>query len=159
MRWDHLQLLHLIDELEAHEQFGSLITGYALMQAASDGRAPDWDQDGRAFVRELILAHNAGYLEWVDMTTPNVARADPTTDAQRWLQEIRDLHLTLSGRDRARGRLLQRPLPDPEEDDDRPITGMTLEEIARQIGDTYSGSQLPRYLGDSGIRRSSSRPR
>ena len=121
------------------------------MQAASDGRALDWDRDGRAFVRELVLALNGGYLEWVDMTTPNVARADPTTDAQRWLQEIRDLRLTLSGRDRARGRLFQRPLPDPEEDDDRPVTGMTLEEIARQIGDTYSGSQLPRYLGDSGI--------
>jgi uncharacterized protein (TIGR02391 family) len=151
MRWDDLQLLHLIDELEASEQFGSLVTGYAFMQTASDGRAVDWDRDGRSFVRELVLARNAGYLEWVDMTTPNVARADPTTDAQRWLQEIRDLRLTLSGRDRARGRLFQRPLPDPEEDDDRPITGMTLEEIARQIGDTYSGSQLPRYLGDSGI--------
>lgn len=151
MRWDDLQLLHLIDELEASEQFGSLVTGYALMQAASDGRAVDWGRDGRSFVRELVLARNAGYLEWADMTTPNVARADPTTDAQRWLQEIRDLRLTLSGRDRARGRLFQRPLPDPEEDDDRPITGMTLEEIARQIGDTYSGSQMPRYLGDSGI--------
>lgn len=151
MRWDDLQLLHQIDELEASEQFGSLVTGYAFMQAASDGRAVDWDQDGRSFVRELVLARNAGYLEWVDMTTPNVARADPTTDAQRWLQEIRDLRLTLSGRDRARGRHFQRPLPDPEEDDDRPITGMTLEEIARQIGDTYSGSQLPRYLRDSGV--------
>ena len=32
------------------------------------------------------------------------------------------------------------------EDDDRPITGMTLEEITRTIGDTYTGSQLPRYL-------------
>ncbi len=151
MRWDDLQLLHLIDELEASEQSGSLVTGYAFMQAASDGRPVDWNRDGRSFVRELVLARNAGYLEWVDMTTPNVARADPTTDAQRWLQEIRDLRLTLSGRDRARGRLFQRPLPDPEKDDDRPITSMTLEEIARQIGDTYSGSQLPRYLGDSGI--------
>lgn len=151
MRWDDLQLLHLIDELEASGQLGSLVTGYAFMQAASDGQAVDWDRDGRPFARELVIARNAGYLEWVDMTTPNVARADPTMDAQRWLQEIRDLRLTLPGRDRARGRLFQRPLPDPEEDDDRPITGMTLEEIARQISDTYSGSQLPRYLGDSGI--------
>src|SRR5262249_51349030 len=124
MRWDDLQLLHLIDELEASEQFGSLVTGYSFMQATTDGRTVDWDRDGRSFVRELMLARTAGSLEWVDMTTPNVPRADPTTDAQRWLQEIRDLRLTLSGRDRARGRLFQRPLPDPEEDDDRPITGM-----------------------------------
>jgi hypothetical protein len=59
--------------------------------------------------------------------------------------------LTIAGRDRARGRVILRPLPDPGEDDDRPITGMTLEEIARTIGDTYSGSQLPRYLRESGI--------
>ena len=151
MRWDDLQLLCLVDELEATDQLGHLATGHSLAQVARDGQPLDWDRDGRSFARELLLARAAGYLEWVDMTTPNVARADPTTDAQRWLQEIRDLRLTLAGRDRARGRVIQRPLPDPDEDDDRPITGMTLEEIARQIGDTYSGSQLPRYLRDSGI--------
>lgn len=151
MRWDDLQLLHLIDELEASEQLGSLITGYAFMQVAGNGQGIDWDRDGRPFIRELLIARNAGYLEWNEMTTPGVPSPDPTNDPQRWLQEIRDLRLTLSGRDRARGRFFQRPLPDPEEDDDRPITGMTLEEIARQIGDTYSGSQLPRYLSDSGI--------
>lgn len=47
--------------------------------------------------------------------------------------------------------MIQRPLPDPEEDDDRPITGTTLEEIARAIGNTYTESQLPRYLRESGI--------
>lgn len=151
MRWDDLQLLHLIDELEVSEQLGSLITGYAFMQAAGDGQGIDWDRDGRSFVRELEIARNAGYLEWNEMTRPGVPRPDPTNDPQRWLQEIRDLRLTLFGRDRARGRFFQRPLPDPEEDDDRPITAMTLEEIAQQIGDTYSGSQLPRYLSDSGI--------
>ena len=47
--------------------------------------------------------------------------------------------------------MIQLPFPDPDEDDERPITGMTLEEIARSIGDTYSGPQLPRYLSDAGI--------
>ena len=42
-------------------------------------------------------------------------------------------------------------MPHPDEDDDRPITGMTLEEIARGIGDTYTPAQLPRYLRESGI--------
>lgn len=151
MRWDDLQLLRLIDELEASEQLGSLVTGYAFMQATGDGQGINWDRDGRSFVRELVIAQNAGYLEWNEITSPGVPRPDSTNDPQRWLQEIRDLRLTLSGRDRARGRMFQRPLPDPEEDDDRPITAITLEEIARQIGDTYSGSQLPRYLSDSGI--------
>ncbi len=151
MRWDDLQLLHLIDEFEANEEFGSLMTGYALMEAASDGRPIDWDRDGNAFAQELLLARGAGYLDWNEMTRLGASRPDPVMESQQWLQEIRDLRLTLSDRDRARGRVIQRPLPEANEDDDRPITGMTLEEIAREIGDTYSGSQLPRYLRDSGI--------
>jgi uncharacterized protein (TIGR02391 family) len=44
-----------------------------------------------------------------------------------------------------------RQLPSPDEDDDRLISGMTLEEVARAVGDTYTPSQLPRFLSDSGI--------
>lgn len=121
------------------------------MQAAATGQTIDWDRDDRTFVRELLLALNAGYVEWDETHHPGIQRTDPVTEAQPWLQEIRDLCLTIAGRDRARGRLVLRPLPDPGEDDDRPITGMTLEEIARAIGDTYTGSQLPRYLRESGI--------
>lgn len=151
MRWDDLQLLRLIDEAEAREQLGSLMTGYTFMQAASGERPIDWDRDGKAFARELLIARDAGYLKWIEMSRLGAAQADPLMESQRWLQEISEIRLTLAGRDRARGRVIQRPLSDPEEDDDRPITGMTLEEIAREIGDTYSGSQLPRFLRDSGI--------
>jgi uncharacterized protein (TIGR02391 family) len=151
MRWDDLQLLRLIDELETNEQLGQLMSGHSLMQVASDGREIDWGRDERTFARELLLAHAAGYLEWNDQVHPHVRQSDPIAEAQQWLQEIRDLRLTIPGRDRSRGRVIQRRLPDPEEDDDRPITGMTLEEIARAVGDTYTGSQLPRYLRESGI--------
>ena len=58
-----------------------------------------------------------------------------------------DPHRSRSGS----GRIVERELPDPSEDDGRPITGMALEEIARAIGDTYTGIQLPRYLRDSGV--------
>lgn len=151
MRWDDLHLLRQIDEFEANEQLGSLATGYALMQAASEGRSIDWERDGKSFAQELLIARDAGYLEWIETTSLGAPRPDPVMEVQRWLQEVRDIRLTLNGRDRARGRVIQRPLPDPDEDDERPITGMTLEEIARSIGDTYSGSQLPRYLSDAGI--------
>jgi uncharacterized protein (TIGR02391 family) len=150
MRWDDLQLLHLIDEFEG-EQSGQLSSGWQLMQAASQGRAIDWDHDCRTFAHELLLARAAGYLEWTDQFNPGVRVLNPVTEAQQWLQQIHDIRLTVDGRDRARGREIHRPLPDPDEDDDRPITGMTLEEIARAIGDTYTGSQLPRYLRESGI--------
>lgn len=151
MPWDDLKLLRFVDELEATEQLGLLVTGYAFLQAAGDGQPFDWDRDGRSFARELLLARDSGYLEWNEMRRAGAPDPDPVMESQQWLQEIRDIRLTLSGRDRARGRVIQRPLPDPDEDDDRPITGMTLEEIAREIGDTFSGSQLPRYLRDSGI--------
>jgi uncharacterized protein (TIGR02391 family) len=151
MRWDDLQLLRLIDEFEEGGQSGQLSSGYNLIQAASAGQTIDWDRDTRTFARELRLARAAGYLEWIDQLYPNRPQTDPAVNAHQWLQEIRDLNLTIGGRDRARGRVILRPLPDPGEDDDRPITGMTLEEIARAIGDTYSGSQLPRYLRESEI--------
>ena len=151
LRWDDLQILRLIDQLESSEQLGELVTGYTLSQAAGRDQPVDWDRDCRPFARELLLARYAGYLEWNEMRPLSTRAPDPITEAQQWLQEIRDLRLTLHGRDRARGRVIERPLPDREEDDGRPISGMTLEEIAREIGETFSGSQLPRYLRDSGI--------
>jgi len=151
MRWDDLQLLHLIDEFETSDQTGHLASGYSLIQAASGGQAIDQERDTSTFARELLLARAAGYLEWTDQLYPNRPQTDPAANAHQWLQEIRDLRLTLPGRDRARGREILRPLRDPDEDDDRPITGMTLEEIARAIGDTYTAQQLPPYLRESGI--------
>jgi uncharacterized protein (TIGR02391 family) len=151
MRWDDLQLQRLIDEFETSEQAGQLSSGAQLMQAASQDRTIDWDHDCRTFARELLLARAAGYLEWIDPFNPGVRVLNPVTEAQQWLHQIHDIRLTLDGRDRARGRLIHRQLPDPDEDDDRPVTGMTLEEIARAIGETYTGSQLPRYLHESGI--------
>ena len=153
MRWDDLALLNLIDDLEQTQQTGYLRNGLELLnRAAQDaGVTIDWNQDVTPFARELVLAATAGLLTWQAQSARSVGGADPFTNSHYWLQQIWDLRLTIAGRDRARGRVLQRPLPDPDEDDDRPITGMTLEEIARAIGDTYSAPQLPRYLRDSGI--------
>jgi uncharacterized protein (TIGR02391 family) len=151
LRWDDLHLLRQICEFETTGQTGHLLSGYNLMQAVNEGQQIDINQDYRTFARELLLAHRAGYLEWKDPTVPGLGQVDPFNDPQRWLQHINDIRLTLDGRDRARGLEIRRPLPDPDEDDDRPIAGMTLEEIARAIGDTYTGAQLPRYLRQSGV--------
>jgi uncharacterized protein (TIGR02391 family) len=154
MRWDDLQLLALIDSLEESEP-AYLNSGWALFQRATGNKnLPEEDQ--RSFVRELLLGAEAGLLEWIEnQAAGHVRRPQPLHEANWWLQEIRDIRLTIAGRDRARGRVVLRQLPDPDEDDDRPITGMVLEEIARAIGDTYTGTQLPRFLRDAGIPDSS----
>jgi len=120
------------------------------MQRLGTGTVLDPNADALSFARELLLAHDAGYVTF-DGRAVWPTNADPLSNAYSWIQQIRDIRLSLAGRDRARGRVVVRPLPDPDEDDDRPIAGMTLEEIARAIGDTYTGSQLPRFLVDSGL--------
>lgn len=151
MRWDDLALLRLIDDLEQSQQTGDLANGLQLLMRAADGAPIDQSQEALPFARELVLAATAGFLTWNDQSQRTVGGINPFTNSHYWLQQIWDLRLTLAGRDRARGRVIQIPLPDPDEDDNRPITGMTLEEIARAIGDTYTAPQLPRYLRDSGI--------
>lgn len=150
MRWDDRQLLKLIDDLEETGDIGPLNNGLELMRRAG-GQAIDWGRDTRPFARELLLAHRAGYLEWRDLSDRRVGGTDPLANSEQWLQVIYELRLTIAGRDRARGRIILKPLPEPEEDDDRIITGMTLEEIARALADVYTETQLPRYLADSGI--------
>jgi hypothetical protein len=48
----------------------------------------------------------------------------------QYLEQIRDFALTVKGQDRARGiRVVQR-LPSPDQDDDRPISAVILQQIA-----------------------------
>lgn len=149
MRWDDLQLLKLIDHCEESET-ASLSSGLQLMERAREGRQPDYQRDPTTFTHELLIAREAGFLDFDDRGYgPRIA--DPRHDAHQWLQQIRDVRLTVAGRDRARGRVIMTALPDPDQDDGRMITGYALEEIARALGETYTMGQLPRFLSDSGI--------
>lgn len=150
MRWDDLELLRRIDELEQGGNVAPLSSGLNLLQDMG-GQGVAWDREAPAFARELLLASVAGYLTWRENVGQFVHSPSPINDPSYWLQQIWELRLTLAGRDRARGRVIQRPLPDPDEDDDRLVTGMTLEEVARSIADVYTATQLPRYLHDSGV--------
>ena len=113
MHWDDLQLLQTVDLLEQTE-IGSLSNGLWLMQRVADGQPLDHNRDYVPFVWELMVASHAGYLVWDDRgVSPH--RVDPRSDANAWLQEIRDIRLTISGRDRARGRVVITQLPCPDE--------------------------------------------
>lgn len=149
MRWDDLQLLHWTDELEQTNTY--IGNGSDLLQQLAQRAGVPWHEDMESFAVELMLAYEAGYLTWTDRSSQYVGRSSPTTDPSQWLRTVTNIKLTLAGRDRARGRVIQTELPDPDEDDGRIITGLTLEEIARSIGDTYTAAQLPRYLRESDI--------
>jgi len=149
MRWDDLQLLRWIDETEHANQY--IGNGLNLLQQLAQRLGIPPYEEMQGFAIELALAHDAGYMTWTDRGAQWVGHSSPTNDPNMWLQTIDDIKLTLDGRDRARGRLIQTELPDADEDDGRIITGLTLEEIARPIGDTYTATQLPRYLRDSGL--------
>lgn len=149
MRWDDLQILRWIDELEGAG--GYIGNGQRLLQELARRADIPWHEEMTGFAIELALAQDAGYLTWTDRSAQVVGRFSPTNDPNQWLQTIDDIELTLAGRDRARGRVILTELPDADEDDGRIITGLTLEEIARSIGGTYTPAQLPRYLRDSGI--------
>lgn len=148
-RWDDLQILKLIDELEGSEP-AALASGFSLMRRARPGAELDHQRDPAPFAHELLLAREAGLLTFDDRVYGQ-RPADPQTEAWMWLQQVREVTLTIPGRDRARGREVVTPLPDPDQDDGRMITGLTLEEIAFSIGDTFTPSQLPTFLVDSGL--------
>lgn len=146
VRWDDLQILSAIDEHEG--SVGPVTDGLRLMDQCRAGKQPDYQKDPPSFAHELQIARSVGLIEFEVVA---FAPADPRTDAYQWLQQLRDIRLTIAGRDRARGRIVVAPLPDPESDDGRMITGYTLEQIARAIAETYTTRQLPRFLRDAGI--------
>jgi len=147
MLWDDLQILRALDEME--QSGGGWTTGYRLLEQFARPAGIAVHEVMGPFAKELVLARQAGYLTWTDQ---NVEPYSHVSDPNMWLQTVVvNVQLTLAGRDRARGRVIQVELPDPDEDDNRIITGLTMEEIARSIGDTYTAAQLPRYLRESDL--------
>jgi uncharacterized protein (TIGR02391 family) len=150
---DDIEILRVIDDAEQRRDPGPIMNGTAIMQtvAARHGVAPA-AADHRPFARELDNLREAGWLRFaIPGLSGNVAGPDPNRNATDYLQRIWQFEMTPAGRDRARGRVVIRPLPDPDEDDGRMIRGSTLEDIAREIGDAYTGTQLERFLEESGM--------
>lgn len=151
--WNDIEILQVIDEGE-HGNAIAIGSGLALMQTVGrrNGLEPMLE-DYRPFVRELLVARDAGLITYREILWPGDLPPNPDGDPNEYLQRIQDIRLTIAGRDRARGRLIQVELPDPTEDDGRMIRGSTLEDVAREIGDVYTGGQLQRFLIESGISR------
>jgi uncharacterized protein (TIGR02391 family) len=150
VHFDDVQILRSIDEYE-QTATANIYNGFVLLQAIATGRVLENPNDYQAFAWELLIAREAGLLTFEELVGAGYQPLNPKLDAHQWLQRISDIHLTIAGRDRARGQVFVQPPPDPDEDDGRPIAYLDLADVAREIGHRYSVDQLRHFLTDSTI--------
>jgi uncharacterized protein (TIGR02391 family) len=148
--WDDLEILSTLDRLEGEGRAHGT-TGYDLMQAVAGDR-PVEDQDRLAFVRLLhTLRDGDPKLVAFDLQYYMGAR-QPQPDEHLYVQSLWHFELTTTGRDRARGRVVLKGLPEPGRDDGRLIPELVLGQFAEIIAGYYSVRQLERFMYDTGLR-------
>jgi hypothetical protein len=147
-RWDDIEILRAIDALQDQLGGGPVsASGWEVM----NGIAGSWVTDAAlisVFASEMDLARAAGLLTF---EIKDNAAAYRTQNTGFYLQNVRNLALTIAGRDRARGREVQVPLPDPGEDDGHLISHLILGQVAEEIEQQYSREQAAVFLEESGI--------
>lgn len=149
--WDEFEILRLLDACDKGES-GGIMNGVDLAQKlAADRGQPLVEQDLASLIRELFVLHSAGLVTWIVMSSHGRVRQISPNEPHDYLNHLRDFALTVRGRDRARGQMLQVPMPEQGEDDGRMIASLTLEDVARIIGGVYAPFQAMRLLIESGI--------
>jgi uncharacterized protein (TIGR02391 family) len=101
------------------------------------------------FAQELRIAAAAGLLTFRSDRDeqPNLAENNPNY----YLQTIWNFALSVEGQDRARGRVIVQPLPDPDDDDGRLLSDLTLRRIAAGLDEEYAPDQVSELLSDEEI--------
>ncbi len=154
-RLDNIEILQAIDRLQREVYRGGplrSVHGLYLMEQIT-GSVPHDHQLMRGFVQELHIARDVGLVTFRTQPDPRPNLAD--NDPNWYLQTISDFALTAEGQDRARGRMVVQPLPDPAEDDGRKLSNLILKEVAEAITSQYAprrGSRVPRRGGDPAAR-------
>ena len=145
-RWDDIEILQAIDRIQQQNDGRPLWqSGYDLMNeiagvfAVEPRRMP-------GFIQELHIAYADGLLT-CRITDGTAGPEVPS----HYLTNIRDIALTVKGRDRARGRMVIQPLPDPAEDDGRQLSNLIFKQIAAAITEEYAPDEVVEFLGDEGI--------
>lgn len=148
--WDNVEILREID-LWQRETYGGGplhgVNGLCLLQRMTGSYAVD---RMRGFIQELHISADRRLLTFrvqPDPYRPNLADADPNS----YLQAISDFALTVEGQDRARGRMIARPEPEPGEDDGRPISNLILRQVAAAITDQYAPDEIAELLTEERI--------
>jgi uncharacterized protein (TIGR02391 family) len=150
-RWDNIEILQAIDRKQQEIYRGGPLRGVHglhLMEQIT-GSVPHDHQQMRGFVQELHIARDLGLLTFRTQPDPRPNLAD--TDPNWYLQTVSDFALTVDGQDRARGRMVVQPLPDPTEDDGRKLSNLILKEVAEAITSQYAPDEVADFLAEEGI--------
>jgi uncharacterized protein (TIGR02391 family) len=148
-RWDNVDILQAIDRAQQETYHGGptgSVNGLWLMEQLR-GRADS--QAMRGFAQELGIARDAGLLTF--RVRPDLPPNAPDRDANWYLQGVSNFALTVEGQDRARGRMVARPVPDPGEDDGRPISNLILKQVAAAITEQYAPDEVAEFLAEESI--------
>jgi hypothetical protein len=147
--WDNIQILQVIDQRQQRIGGGALegVNGCMLMDEIARGQVMD-DRLWRGFLQEIEILADEGYLT---LTVYDRSEHTRRSYPYQYLEQIRNFALTVAGQDRARGIVVRQPLPNPDEDDNRPISALLLRQIAHAIAEEYSPEQILVFLDESGI--------
>ncbi len=150
--WHDLEILRIVDEAEQGERSG-IHNGRDLIAAVAADRdhVADTQGDHESFVRELLVVRDAGLLTWTESSTQGRGSFDPKNKPSDYLHNIYSFTLSFDGHNAARGRVIVTPLPDPAEDDGRPISSLTLEDVAKCIQRRYDSFQTIQLLVEGGV--------
>jgi uncharacterized protein (TIGR02391 family) len=150
-RWDNIDILRGIDRYQQETYHGGplqTVNGLLLMQYLTGTYVHD-QQRVRGFIQELHIARDLGLLIFDVEASPraNLADADPNA----YVQAISNFALTVEGQDRARGRIVAQPPPDPAEDDERMLSDLILRQITDAITTQYAPDEVAQFLAEEGI--------
>lgn len=151
-RWDNITILQAVDRLQ--ERFGGGevwgVDGLRLMEDVAGASVTD-DKLWRGFIRELEVAQAERYLDFTVENNGGFPEQTRRSYPYQYLQQMRNFALTVKGQDRARGICVVQPLPNPDEDDGRPIPALVLQEIAWAVAEEYTPPQILVFLSESGV--------
>jgi uncharacterized protein (TIGR02391 family) len=152
LRWDDIEILRQIDRHQQQHGGGELwhVNGMQLMEEIA-GRLVAEQHRHFGFVQELHNLRDAGLLRFQVTSSPAGNPPQPGANPYYYLQQVSRFTLTVAGQDRARGRVVFQPPPDPAEDDGRPISRLILKHVAAAIEDEYRPDQIPQFLREAGI--------
>jgi uncharacterized protein (TIGR02391 family) len=148
-RWDNITILQAVDKHQERVGGGAVwgLNGCLLMDEVAGAQISE-DKFVRGFLQELEILAAEGYLTFrAYEQSENTRRSWP----YQYLEQIRDFALTVKGQDRARGIQVVQPLPSPDEEDDRPISALILQQISYAIAEEYTPQRVLVYLDEAGI--------